>query len=125
MGIPVDTKYGITYISTHRSDTATAKGINRPAALSQYGIFADRSPETGIARNTNFDLHAGSGTCRTPHMGGRQTIQASRRRTPNTKCVTSARWGNRGDAYGADSSTEFFTDAPGDGCIGKTTGESR
>jgi len=65
-------------------------------------------------------VHAGSGTCRTPHMGGRQTMQASRRRTPNTKCVTPARWGNRGDAHGADSNTEFFTDAPGrPGALGK------
>jgi hypothetical protein len=51
-------------------------------------------------------------------------MQASRRRTPNTKCVTPARWGNRGAEHGADSNTEFFTDAPGDGCIGKTTGGS-
>lgn len=48
-------------------------------------------------------------------------MQASRRRTPNTKCVTPARWGNRGAEHGAESNTEFFTDAPGDGCIGKTT----
>lgn len=38
-------------------------------------------------------------------------MQASRRITPNTKCVTPARWGNRGAAHGADSNTEFFTDA--------------
>jgi hypothetical protein len=48
-------------------------------------------------------------------------MQASRRRTLNRKCVTPARWGNRGAAHGADSNTELFTDAPGDGCIGKTT----
>lgn len=47
-------------------------------------------------------------------------MQASRRRTPNTKCVTPARWGNRGAAHGADSNTEFFTDAPGrPGALGK------
>lgn len=50
-------------------------------------------------------------------------MQASRRRTPNTKCVTPARWGNRGAEHGADCNTEFFTDAPGDGCIGKITEE--
>lgn len=51
-------------------------------------------------------------------------MQASRRITPNTKCVTPARWGNRGAAHGADSNTEFFTDAPSCssvGCTGKTT----
>jgi len=37
-------------------------------------------------------------------------MQASRRITPNTKCVTPARWGNRGAEHGAEK-RERFTDA--------------
>lgn len=37
-------------------------------------------------------------------------MQASRRRTPNTKCVTPARWGNRGAEHGAEKDHRF-TDA--------------
>lgn len=58
-------------------------------------------------------VHAGSGTCRTPLMGGRQTMQASRRRTPNTKFVTPARWGIRGAAHGMENRFHWLALATG------------
>ena len=49
-------------------------------------------------------------------------MQASRRRTPNTKCVTPARWGNRGAAYGMENRFHWLALATGPD--GKSTGDS-
>lgn len=41
---------------------SSQQATRREQLFTQHGIFADRSPATGTARNTNFDLHASSGT---------------------------------------------------------------